>query len=283
MKVKKCIIPIAGRGTRFLPITKTVSKEMLPIINEPTILLLVKECYKSGIEEIIFVVSEYNHHLVKNFFSRNIELDEFLGNDEKKKALLNDVYEIVDNMKFHYVFQDEEKRGTAGAIYAAKDYIKDEFFGIMYGDDLIDAEVPALKQLMDMHEKYHCNVVGVGVVKEELIPNYGIVKYKTDNIVEELVEKPSIEDAPSNHAIQGRFILSSEVFDKFNEIVKHENNEYYIPDLLMKLDDDIRSVEYVGDYYDIGSHAGYVLANLMYGMKNEKIKNEIQNKLNIGE
>ena len=106
MTVKKCIIPIAGKGTRFLPITKTVSKEMLPIVNEPTILLLVKECFKSGIEEIIFVVGEHNYNLVKNFFSKNEELELFLGND-KKKELLNDVNEIINNMKFHYVFQDE--------------------------------------------------------------------------------------------------------------------------------------------------------------------------------
>lgn len=283
MTVKKCIIPIAGKGTRFLPITKTISKEMLPIVNEPTILLLVKECFYSGIEEIIFVVGEHNHNLVKNFFSKNEELEAFLGND-KKKELLNDVNEILSKMKFHYVFQDENIRGTAGALYAAKDYINDEYFGVMFGDDLIDSEVPVLKQLIQEHELYNCNVIGVGEVPEELIPNYGIVKYIKDNIVCEFVEKPRIEDAPSNHALQGRLVLSSTILNNVLNSEKHDNNEYYIPEVLMNSNEELRAKKYDGKYYDIGSHLGYIKANIAYGLKKDKIKEDLLDFIkNIGE
>lgn len=274
MKVRKCIIPIAGRGTRFLPVTKTVSKEMLPIVNEPTILLLVKECFKSGIEEIIFVVGNHNRHLVESFFSENSSLMEFLGNDPKKD-LLNDVEEIRKNIKFHYVYQDENYRGTAGAIYAAKDYIQNEPFGVMYGDDLIDAEVPVLKQVIEEYEKHDCNVIGVGEVPVENVSNYGIVKYKYDNVVDVFVEKPKNEEAPSNHALHGRFVLKSSVFDHILTAEKHKNNEYFLPEILANMDEELRAKKYNGTYYDIGSHAGYVKANIAYGLKDDKAREDI--------
>ncbi len=283
MKVRKCIIPIAGRGTRFLPITKSVSKEMLPIVNKPTILLLVKECYESGIDEIIFVVGKHNYDLVKGFFSENKELDDFLG-DDSKKDLLNEVKEIISKVKFHYVFQDENIRGTAGAIYAAREYIQNEYFGVMFGDDLIDAEVPALKQLIMEHEKYNCNVVGVGRVPDELVSKFGIIKFSHDNVVADFVEKPRLEDAPSNFALQGRLVLHSTIFDKVLESEKHKNNEYYIPDVLMILNEELRALEYSGKYYDIGSHQGYVMANVAYGLKEKDIKDELLKMLkNLGE
>lgn len=274
MKVKKCIIPIAGRGTRFLPITKSVSKEMLPIVNEPTILLQVKECYQSGIEEIIFVVGKHNYELVKSFFSEDNDLMNFLEGDSKKE-LLAEVEEIRKNMQFHYVFQDELLRGTAGAIYAAKDYIDDEYFGVIYGDDLIDAKVPALKQLIECHEKYNCNVIGVGEVPMELVSNYGVVKYKKDNIVECFVEKPSREEAPSNHALHGRFIIHSSIFANILTAEKHRKNEYYLPEILANMDKELRAQKYIGTYYDIGSHFGYLKANIAYGLKEDSIKEEL--------
>ena len=276
MKITKCIIPIAGKGTRFLPITKTVSKEMLPIVNEPTILLQVKECYKSGINEIIFVVGEHNYNLIKSFFSPNKDLEEFLKND-KKKELLNDINEIIENVKFHYVFQDENIRGTAGALYSAREYInQDEYFGVIFGDDLFDYDTPCLKQLIIECEKNNCNVAGTGEVKKELIPNYGIVKYKNDNIVETIVEKPKLEDAPSNEAIQGRYILHGTFFDKVLTSEKHDNNEYFLPEVLFNLNEEVRAVKLDGTYYDIGSHVGYIKANIVFGLKKDNIKDELK-------
>ena len=276
MKIKKCIIPIAGKGTRFLPITKTVSKEMLPIINDPTILLLAKECLLSGIEEIIFVVGNHNYELVKNFFSENVELNEFLKNDSKKE-LLNDINEIISKIKIHYVFQDENIRGTAGALYAAKDlFEEDEYFGVMFGDDLFYSDYPALKQLIDEAEENHCNVAGVGEVEKELIPNYGIIRFSHDNVVDGIVEKPAIEEAPSNLAIRGRYILHSTFFANVLKNEKHNNNEYFLPDVLMSLNEPIRAVNIKGNYFDIGSHSGFIEANVFYGLKDNKINEELK-------
>lgn len=272
--IKKCIIPIAGRGTRFLPATKSISKEMLPIVNRPTIMLLVEECLHSGIEEIIFVVGEHNHELLKNFFTQNANLNEFLKNDPKKE-LLNEINTIIDQIKFHFVFQDENVRGTAGAIYAARNLIKDEYFAVIYGDDLIDAEIPALKQLITEHERHTCNVIGVGTVPHELVSNYGVVAYREDNIVSGIIEKPSIEEAPSNHVLQGRLILNSTIFSQILTCPKHNNNEYYLPEALMSLNEEIRALKYQGQYYDIGNKLGYIKANIAYGLKDQSIKEDL--------
>lgn len=274
MKIRQCIIPVAGRGTRFLPVTKSISKEMLPIVNNPTILLLVKECYESGIEEIIFVVGKHNYDLIKNFFTPNQSLEEFLGNDTKKESL-NVLNNLIANMQFHYVFQDENIRGTAGAIYSARDYIKDEYFGVLFGDDIIDANPPALAQLITEYHNHNCNVMGVHSVPFEKTPNYGVVKYLKDNIVESIIEKPKLEESPSNHIFTGRLILHSTVFDKILNCEKHNNNEYHIVEAMMQMHEEIRTVEYSGDYYDIGSHLGYVKANIAYGLKQENVKEEL--------
>ena len=281
MSVKKCIIPIAGKGTRFLPVTKSVSKEMLPIVNEPTILLQVKECFKSGIEQIIFVVGKHNYELVKSFFSENPELDAFLNGDPKKE-LLHDIDEIIANMEFKYVFQDENVRGTAGALYAARDLIdKDEYFGVIFGDDLYDYETPILKQLIDEHEKYNCNICGVGKVSEKQIPSYGIIRYKKDNLVDYIVEKPLVKDAPSDEAILGRYILHSTMFDKVLECEKKKNNEYLINDVLYKMNEDLRSLLVDGTYYDIGSNLGYLKANIAFGLKKDNIRDELKEFLKV--
>ena len=160
MNIKKCIIPLAGKGTRRLPITKTISKEMLPVLNKPTIMLLVEECLQSGIEEIIFVVNKENYGLIKDFFTDKLELKEFLKN-KSKKDLLMDVDYIISKVKFHYVYQDENIRGTSGAIYAARGYINDEYFAVMFGDDLIDSKKPFLNELIKEAQKHNCNVLGV--------------------------------------------------------------------------------------------------------------------------
>ena len=279
MKVEKCIIPIAGRGTRFLPITKTVSKEMLPIVNIPTIMLLLKECLLSGIKEVIFVVGHHNYDLVKNLFTKNDELNEFLKNDSKKE-LLNDLNEIIDNIKISYVFQDENIRGTAGALYAAKDLIgKDEYFGVMFGDDLFDSNIPALKQLVNEAILHNCNVAGVGEVKKELVSNYGVIKFKEDNIVDTIVEKPSIDEAPSNLAIKGRYILHSTFFANVLKNPVHNNNEYYLPEVLLSLNEETRAVVIEGNYFDIGSHLGFIKANIAFGLKDDTIKEQLKDYL----
>lgn len=278
MKITKCIIPIAGKGTRFLPITKTIPKEMLPIVDKPTILLQVKEAYLSGINEIFFIVGEHNKDIVRNFFTKNHELEDFLSNEPSKLELLKDVDEIIDKVKFHYLLQDEKMRGTGGAIYQARDYFKEnEYFAIIFGDDIIDADVPVIKQMINEHEKYHTNIVGVKNVSLNDVPKYGIVKLDKDNNITEFVEKPNIDKAPSTLASTGRYILNSEVFSHIKSIPKRANNEYVLVDTIKLLSTKTKAYTYEGTYFDIGSKAGYLKANLNYGIKSDSIKEEILN------
>ncbi len=274
MKVKKCIIPIAGKGTRRLPITKTVSKEMFPILNEPTILLLVKECLKSGIEEIIFVVNKDNYKLLKSFFSENKELEKFLEGNNKKE-LLSELNEIITKIKFRYVFQNENIRGTAGAIFASRRYIKNEYFAVLFGDDLYDSEEPVLSQVIKEAEKYNCSVIGVSEVEEELKNYYYLVKYKKDNILDYFVRNNNEKEQASNHKMLGRMVLNSTFFDKVLESQKHDDNEYFIPDVLELLNEEIRTLKCNGIYYNIGNILGFIKANIAYGLKNDKIKEDL--------
>lgn len=273
MEIKKCIIPIAGKGTRFLPITKTVSKEMLPIVDKPTIMLQVLEAYHSGINEIIFVVGEHNKNIVQDFFRKNIELEEFIKDEPSKLKLLDELNELITNVKFHYVVQDETFRGTAGALYQAKGYIeKGEYFAVMFGDDLIDAEVPVIKQLIENTKKYDCNTIGVTNVKKEDVSKYGIVRLDEENYILEFVEKPSIEEAPSTLASSGRYIINQEVFDIIPSLTPLKNNEYILVDTISKMTTKTQAFEYEGTYYDIGNKLGYIKANINFGMKYDGIE-----------
>ena len=275
MKIKKCIIPIAGKGTRRLPITKTVSKEMLPILNEPNIMLLVKECLESGIEEIIFVLNESNYDIIKEFFSKNNDLENFLEKDNKLN-LLNNLNNILNKIKFNYVVQDENIRGTSGAIYAAREYIgNDEYFAVLFGDDLVDSDEPYLKKLIEEFEKYKCNVIGVKDIEEKHKNYYYKIKYKEDNIFEKFVAPNEKLDV--NHMLLGRLVLHSEIMDKLIRCQCHNNNEYFIPDALMISDNEIRCIKCEGVYYNIGNLLEYLKANIAYGLKDDKIKEELLN------
>lgn len=273
MKVRKCIIPIAGKGTRRLPITKTVSKEMLPILDKPTIMLLVEECVKSGIEEIIFVVNKNNYGLIKDFFTDNLELNEFLSSG--KKELLSDLRDIINKVKFHYVYQDENVRGTSGAIYAAREFIKDEYFGVIFGDDLVDSDVPYLKDLITECDNYNCNVIGVREVEEKYKNYYYVIKYKESNIMETFAKNSEDKIIASNHMMLGRMILNSTIFNVLLKTECHSGNEYYLPDALIMLNEEIRCVKCNNDYYNIGNALGFIKANIAYGLKNDKIRREL--------
>ncbi len=274
MKIRKCIIPIAGRGTRFLPITKAVSKEMLPILNKPSIYYQVKECIDSGIEEIIFVVGHHNESLVKKFFSKDHDLDEFLDNDYKKE-MIKEIDDILSKVDIKYAVQDERYRGSAGSVYAAKEYIdKDEYFAVMFGDDLVMYDNPPLKELIEYHNICNTNVLGIGDIPDNLITKYGLIKYKKDNIVDSFVNVSNIEDAPSKESLLGRLIVHSTVFDKILSGEKVKNKEYGLPRILLSLDEDLRTYKFSGNYYDIGSVEGFIKANIMFGIKNKIISKE---------
>ena len=169
--IRKAVIPVAGLGTRFLRVTKSVPKEMLPIIDIPAIHYIIKECYLSGIEEIIFITSPLKPE-IKDYFSSNNSYEQKLS--AEKKTSLNELNEIISKIKFHYIIQ-EEARGSGHAIGLAKELIDDDYFAVLYGDDLMDSDIPTLKQLLDVNKTKNCNVIGALDVPKENVSRYGIL------------------------------------------------------------------------------------------------------------
>ena len=263
--IKKCVIPIAGKGTRFLPITKVISKEMLPILNVPTIYLQVKEAYLSGIREIIFVVNKNNYELIKKFFTLDYELNEFLENDNKLDFIL-ELNEIITNTKFHCVFQDENLRGSAGAVYAAKDYLdENEFFGVIFGDDLIISNKPPLKELMEISLKYNSQVVGINEVGEDKLLVTSMCKYDSENNLEDFI--PYNKDFSYKETLCGRLIVNKNVLENIDNIKKDHKREGALHRLMMTSCDKIKVCKINGSYFDIGSVKGYLNANIEFGKK----------------
>lgn len=273
MKIKKCVIVIAGFGTRMLPITKSVSKEMLPIVDIPSIFLQVKEAYLSGIREIIFVVSKRNIKLIKNFFSNDLILMNEIKDNKDKLNLVSDINEIISKMKFTYVIQKE--RGTYGALYSARKYLKNEVFALMYGDDLMVNETPVLKQLIDEYKRTNDMVVVARSMSNEDLPKFGIIKYKNnDNILDNICYKSN--NNPSNDIIYGRFILKSDIFNVKNKLVYH-NKELQLPTALLHFKDKVRVLKYDGMYFNIGNKLDYLKANIYFSLQRQDMHDEIIN------
>lgn len=279
-KIKKAIIPVAGLGTRFLPITKSVPKEMLPIIDVPAIEYVVKEAIDSGIEEILFVTNSYKKS-IEDYFDHHYELENRLKSNGKTEQL-NKILKPINMAKFMFIRQGEPL-GTGHALKVCKSFIKDEPFAILYGDDIIDNDVPCLKQMIEMYEKYDCNVLCALELSDEEIPSKGIIEYEenSDLIVKRLVEKPKLEDAPSKFGTIGRYILKPEIFAELEKI-EMKNGEYLLTDAferLMKYDQ-FYACKLQGKYYDIGNQFGYLKCNIEYGLKDEKIKENLKKYLN---
>lgn len=266
MSIKKCIITAAGLGTRFLPFTKSIAKEMLPIIDRPNIEYLIREAKNSGIEEVIIIVSKSKPE-IEDYFKRNIELENILISDGKIKEA-NEIKEIAELVKIKFVLQ-EKPIGLANALYVAKQEINGEDFALILGDDLIYSDgVPALKQLIDAYEKYDSNIIGVQKVDHDKVNKYGIVAPKSDikgSVFElsDLVEKPKIEDAPSDYAIIGRYIIKNNLFNYIEKLKPGKNNEYQLTDAFkMSLNDNnsICACVIDGERFDIGDKKGFVEA-----------------------
>ena len=214
MKVRKAIIPAAGLGTRFLPATKAQPKEMLPIVDKPTIQYIIEEAVASGIEEILIITGR-NKKSIEDHFDKSVELELELEKSGKME-MLEMVRNISDMVDIHYIRQKEPK-GLGHAIHCAKSFVGNEPFAVMLGDDVVDNDVPCLKQLMDCYDEYKTTILGVQEVAPENVNKYGIVNgiHIEDKVykVKDLVEKPSIEEAPSNIAILGRYIITPKIFE----------------------------------------------------------------------
>jgi UTP--glucose-1-phosphate uridylyltransferase len=267
--IKKAVIPAAGLGTRFLPATKAQPKEMLPIIDTPTIQYVVQEAVDSGIEDIL-IISGKGKRAIEDHFDRNPELESRLSNEEKEQ-LFEEMRHISDMANIHYIRQ-REMNGLGDAIYYAKQHTGNEPFAVLLGDTIINSAIPVTQQLIDVYEQYQSAIVAVERVPFEKVSRYGIVggKQLSDNIMEvtQFVEKPAQSEAPSNLAIAGRYILTPEIYKALEQTPKGKNNELQLTDALMLLTQTERVIADTieGKRYDIGNKLDYLKTIVEYGL-----------------
>ena len=275
--VKKAIIQAAGLGTRFLPATKAQAKEMLPIVDKPTLQYIIEEAIESGIEEILIVTGR-NKKSIEDHFDRSVELE--LELEQKgKTAMLEMVQDISNMVNIHYIRQKEPK-GLGHAIHCAKSFIGDEPFAVLLGDDIVDAETPCLKQMIDAYDEYKTTVLGVQEVARENVDKYGIldVKHIEDRVykVKDMVEKPSIEEAPSNIAILGRYIITPEIFNILENQAPGKGGEIQLTDALQTLatKEAIYAYNFEGRRYDVGDTLGFLEATVDFALKRPELRDD---------
>ena len=276
-KIRKAVIPAAGLGTRFLPATKAQPKEMLPIVDKPTLQYIIEEAVASGIEEILIITGK-NKKSIEDHFDKSVELE--LELEQKgKKELLEIVRDISKMINIYYIRQKEPK-GLGDAIYCARSFIGDEPFAVMLGDDIVDNEVPCLRQLMDAYEEYRTTILGVQMVYREDVNKYGIIKAKhiEDRVykVKDLVEKPDIDKAPSNIAILGRYIITPEIFDILENLPCGKDGEIQLTDALKRLSkkEAMYAYNFEGRRYDVGDKLGFLEATVDFALKKDELRDD---------
>lgn len=278
-RVRKAIIPAAGLGTRFLPATKAQPKEMLPIVDKPTIQYIIEEAIASGIEEILIITGR-NKKCIEDHFDRSIELELELAKSGKDE-LLEIVNEISNMVDIHFIRQKEPK-GLGHAINCARAFVGDEPFAILLGDDIVyNEEKPCLKQLMDCYNEYKTSVLGVQTVPHEHVSRYGIVDgiEIEDRVmkVKGLVEKPNVEEAPSNVAILGRYIVTPKIFEILENTKPGKGNEIQLTDALLTLigEEAMYAYNFEGRRYDVGDKQGFLEATIEYALRKPELKDDL--------
>ncbi|MBC5995855.1 UTP--glucose-1-phosphate uridylyltransferase [Romboutsia ilealis] len=280
MTVKKAIIPAAGLGTRFLPATKSQPKEMLPIVDKPTLQYIIEEAIESGIEEILIITGR-NKKSIEDHFDKSVELE--LELEQKgKKEMLEMVRDISNMVNIHYIRQKEPK-GLGHAIHCAKSFIGNEPFAVLLGDDIVDADTPCLKQLINAYDEYKTTILGVQEVAKEDTDKYGIldVKHIEDRVykVKDMVEKPSVESAPSNIAILGRYIINPSIFEILENQEPGKGGEIQLTDALKTLStqEAIYAYNFEGRRYDVGDKFGFLEATIDFALKRDGLKDDLLN------
>lgn len=278
MKIRKAIIPIAGKGTRFLPATKEIAKEIIPIINVPMIHYIVEEAVEAGVEQIIFVTSS-GKYSVEDYFDRNQELEAFLERNNKQKEL--ELIKKIGSMVSVTSVRQKEQLGLGHAVLMAKEMVGNEPFAVLLGDDIVVNTVPAIRQLMDVSEKNQGSaVIGVMEVPPEDTPKYGIVKgdfvNPTTLKMTGMVEKPQPKDAPTNLATPGRYILTPEIFSILETIPRGAGNEYQLTDAINVLcqNKTVYAHKFVGERFDTGNVHGYLDATVDFALKNPETRDK---------
>lgn len=271
----KAVIPAAGFGTRFLPATKAQPKEMLPVFDKPTIQYVIEEAVASGIDDIIIITGK-NKRSIEDHFDKSFELEYTLQNAGKDNYL-KQVRDITDLADICYIRQKEQK-GLGDAIYCAKKLIGDEPFAVMLGDTITKGATPCTKQLIDVYNKYDASAIAVEEVPMEKVERYGIINgnevekgvYK----INQLVEKPLRDHAPSNLAIMGRYVLSSDIFDKLKETEPGVAGEIQLTDALSKLDDIYGDV-FKGKTFDIGNRLDWLKTSIEFALDDPQSKDDL--------
>ena len=282
-KINKVLIPCAGLGTRFLPATKSLPKEMFPIIDTPTLQYIVDEANKSGIDEIGIIISQAKP-MIQSHFTVNEELEQRLrALNKNEEADL--IHSIAKMAKITFINQPEPK-GLGHAILCAEEFINGEDFAVMLGDDLImnfdDETNPVMKQLVSAYEKYDASVLGVQEVPLEDVSKYGIVKVSKEDgrylEMSGMIEKPKKEVTPSRYAVLGRYVLKNEIFDYLRKVTPNKNGEIGLTegiDLLLR-DEKVYAYNFIGTRYDIGNKFGYVKATIDFALRRDDLKDKVK-------
>jgi UTP--glucose-1-phosphate uridylyltransferase len=277
VKVRKAIIPAAGLGTRFLPATKAMPKEMLPIVDKPTIQYIVEEAIASGIEDIIIVTGK-GKRAIEDHFDTHFELEQNLL--EKQKLQLLEEVQKSSGVDIHYIRQKEPK-GLGHAIWCARKFIGNEPFAVLLGDDVVQAEKPAIRQLMEQYERVGASVLGVQRVTYQETSRYGIVDTKLPSNglypVKSLVEKPMLGQAPSDLAIMGRYVLTPTLFEYLERQTEGAGGEIQLTDGLQKMNEcePIYAYEFHGKRYDVGEKLGFIISQIEFALQREELKSDL--------
>lgn len=283
MKIRKAVIPAAGLGTRFLPATKAQPKEMLPIVDKPTIQYIIEEAAAAGVEDIIIVTGR-NKRSIEDHFDRSIELELELEKDNKAE-ILEMVKSISEIANIHFIRQ-KKPLGLGHAVLTASHFIGDEPFAVLLGDDVVISKKPVLQQMVEIFSEYKTSIIGVQEVSSEVVNKYGIVdcKHIDDSVykVKDLVEKPDKESAPSNIAILGRYILTPSIFSYLETQEKGTGGEIQLTDSLKRLAHEEAMYAYVfkGHRYDVGTKLGFLQANIEFALRDPTVADTLKNYLN---
>ncbi|MCR4441353.1 MAG: UTP--glucose-1-phosphate uridylyltransferase GalU [Peptococcaceae bacterium] len=280
MRIRKAVIPAAGLGTRFLPATKAQPKEMLPIVDKPTIQYIVEEAIQSGIEDIIIVTGR-GKTAIEDHFDRSYELEAAL-NAKGKRELLNQV-EYISNMASVYYVRQKEAKGLGHAVWSARKFIGDEPFAVLLGDDVVISEKPCLKQMMEVFEEYRTPVIGIREVDRFDVSKYGVIKSsgqikKGLHSIVNMVEKPYPEAAPSNLAIMGRYILTPEIIPILDTLPPGSGGEIQLTDAIRELNktQKVLGYEFEGIRYDVGDKVGLIKATVEFALRRDDLKKEVE-------
>ncbi|MFH1761446.1 MAG: UTP--glucose-1-phosphate uridylyltransferase GalU [bacterium] len=275
--IRKAVIPAAGFGTRFLPLTKVQPKEMLPIVDKPTIQFVIEEAVKSGIHDILVIIGKSKRAL-EDHFDRSFELEAELK-AKGKENMLKEINKITQMANLHFIRQ-KELNGLGDAISYARMHVGNEPFAVLLGDTIFDSKIPGIAQLMKIYEKYRKTVIGLERVPKQKVSKYGIIKgekkakglYK----ITDFIEKPSIKQAPSNLAAAGRYILSPDIFNFLEKTARGKGNEIQLTDAIKALNktQDIYGLKLDGIRYDIGDKLDFLKTNVIFALKRKELKDD---------